>query len=211
MTAGERGPNKRGVKSRDEIIDAAARMMSQRGYDGTSISDIARESGQPNSSIYWHFNSKAGILAAVMERGATRFFADVEPTPVGADETPEEHLRRALAEIGEVFRAHPDFLRLFILLLLGEQEPEITEIVRRVRDQGRESLRAQISSAFAPWGSDVSETISERTIDFALAGFDGAFLAFHSGTPELHKKLMAQLADSLIALANQERARAAGH
>ena len=63
MPTTKKGPSKRllqGAKSRDEILDAAMRMMSVRGFDGTSVADIARESGLPNSSIYWHFNSKAG-------------------------------------------------------------------------------------------------------------------------------------------------------
>ena len=52
--------------------------MAARGYSGTSVSDIARESGLPASSIYWHFASKTGVLTAVMERGAARFFGDLE-------------------------------------------------------------------------------------------------------------------------------------
>lgn len=48
----------------------ASRLMATRGYDGTSISALAKSSGLPASSIYWHFGSKEGVLKAVMERGA---------------------------------------------------------------------------------------------------------------------------------------------
>lgn len=180
--------------------------MSVRGYDGTSVADIARESGLPNSSIYWHFSSKAGILAAVMERGAQRFFADVQPTAPLDDESPDRHLHRALDHIGDVFLAHPQFLRLFVLLLLSNESPEITQIVRRVRDQGRESLRRQIEAAFASWGEEVSATISDHVADFALAGFDGAFLASQADSPASYRQLMGQLADSVATLARQQRA-----
>lgn len=194
-----------GARSRDEILDAAERMMSARGFDGTSVADIARESGLPASSIYWHFNSKAGILAAVMERGAERFFRDVRPSPAEPGESPELHLHRSMREIGAVFVAHPEFLRLFMLLLLEAEGPEIIEIVTRVRRRGRQSLLDLLNATLTPWGP-VAQPVSERIVDFALAGFDGAFLALQAGSPTSHDTLMAQLAHSLVSLADRERA-----
>lgn len=196
-----------GERSRDEILDAASQLMARRGYEGTSVADIARESGLPNSSIYWHFQSKQGILAAVMERGAERFFGDVRPTPPEEGEEPEEHLRRSFDRIGKVFRAHPDFLRLFVLLLLSNEDEGVGDIVRRVRERGRASLRAQVAESLSPWGTQVATAVSERIADFALAGFDGAFLALQANSPTSHDTLLEQLADSLVALAARERDR----
>ena len=68
-----------GENSRELILDATERLMGTRGYAATSISDICKACGLPASSIYWHFGSKDGVLAAVMERGATRFFAAIPP------------------------------------------------------------------------------------------------------------------------------------
>jgi AcrR family transcriptional regulator len=73
-------PTKRqqqGEQSRELILDATERLMATRGYAATSISDIRNACGLPPSSIYWHFGSKEGVLAAVMERGADRFFAAI--------------------------------------------------------------------------------------------------------------------------------------
>lgn len=193
-----------GARSRVGILDAAERMMSSRGFDGTSVADLARESGLPVSSIYWHFNSKTGILAAVMERGAERFFADVRPAAARPNESPEEHLNRSMREVGAVFVAHPEFLRLFVLLLLGNQSPEIAEIVTRVRRRGRESLLELLTTTLAPWGP-VAGPVGERIVDFALAGFDGSFLAVQADSPTSHDTLMAQLARSLVTLADRER------
>jgi len=66
-----------GEQSRELILDATERLMATNGYAATSISDIRRACGLPPSSIYWHFGSKEGVLAAVMERGANRFFAAI--------------------------------------------------------------------------------------------------------------------------------------
>lgn len=196
-----------GERSRDEILDAASQLMARRGYEGTSVAEIARDSGLPNSSIYWHFQSKQGILAAVMERGADRFFDDVRPSPPEEGEEPEEHLRRSFERIGEVFRAHPDFLRLFVLLLLSNEDVGVGDIVSRVRERGRASLRAQVAESLSPWGAEVAMGVSERIADFALAGFDGAFLALQANSPTQHQTLLEQLAESLVALARLERDR----
>ncbi len=180
--------------------------MSARGYEGTSVSAIALESGLPNSSIYWHFDSKAGILAAVMERGAERFFEDVRPPAALPGETPEDFLGRALDRVGEVFVGHPEFLRLFVLLLLANESDDVREIVQRVRARGRLSLATLLATALLPWGEDVAAQVSERVVDFALAGFDGAFLALQAGSPATYDFLMSQLAVSVMELARRERA-----
>jgi AcrR family transcriptional regulator len=178
-------------------------MMSIRGFDGTSIADIARESGLPNSSIYWHFNSKLGILAAVMERGADRFFASVTTPEPDPGDTPEVYLRRTLRAAGAAFIEHPEFLRLFVLLLLSSNAPETTEIIERVRAHGRSNLHALITRAFTTIAPDRAGQVADDTADFALAGFDGAFLALQANPAVAHEHLMKHLANALSSLGRE--------
>ena len=98
-----------GAQSRELILDATERLMATRGYAATSISDIRKACGLPPSSIYWHFGSKEGVLAAVMERGADRFFAAI---PTG------DTVEKQLAQTARLQADHPDFLRLFYMLSL---------------------------------------------------------------------------------------------
>src|SRR5262245_60142528 len=70
----KRNGNSRGRRSREEILDVASRLMAERGYAGTSLSTLSASSGLPKSAIYHHFHSKAGLLSAVMARGARGFF-----------------------------------------------------------------------------------------------------------------------------------------
>jgi TetR/AcrR family transcriptional regulator, lmrAB and yxaGH operons repressor len=41
--------------TRDRLLDAASRLIQQRGYHGTSVSEILEESGAPKGSLYFHF------------------------------------------------------------------------------------------------------------------------------------------------------------
>lgn len=192
-----------GARSRDEILDAASRIMSARGFDGTSVADIARESGLPNSSIYWHFSSKAGILAAVMERGAQRFFADVAPPPRQPGEDPGDYLRRTLPGSGQAFAAHQDFWRLFVVLLISNDNAEVAEIIARVRQHGRDSLARHLAAAYDGHGEAAALRVTSAIADFALVGFDGIFLFMqaHPGAPT--EPLIDQLAESLAELGSR--------
>jgi AcrR family transcriptional regulator len=67
-----------GLESRRRILDGASSPMAERGFAGTSISEVSKRSGLPASSIYWHFTSKEGLLGAVVEEGAQGWFDELE-------------------------------------------------------------------------------------------------------------------------------------
>ncbi len=67
--------NRRGVKSRELVLDAAERVMAEHGFEAATLARVVAEAGIPMSSVYRYFGSKGGILLAVMERGGDRFFA----------------------------------------------------------------------------------------------------------------------------------------
>lgn len=161
-----------GEQSRELILDATERLMATRGYAATSISDIRKACGLPPSSIYWHFGSKEGVLAAVMERGAQRYFAAI---PAGVE------VERQLDAVVSQQSRHPDFLRLFLLLSLERSDDAaVAEVVRRVRDTAISRFREAIAQLIP---ADVPPQKAQRVIaelaSVAVAMSDGIFLAGH--------------------------------
>ncbi|MHC9295872.1 TetR/AcrR family transcriptional regulator [Mycobacterium sp. LTG2003] len=161
-----------GVSSREQILDATERLMATRGYAATSISDIRKACGLPASSIYWHFGSKDGVLAAVMERGADRFFAAI-PADGSIDEQ--------LSVLAALQSDHPEFLRfLYLLALERSDDPVVTEVVRRVRDTAISrfagAVRRLLPTGIAP---DRAERLTAELTAFAVAQSDGVFFARH--------------------------------
>lgn len=53
--------------TRRHLIEAAAQLFDERGYAGTSISDISSRSGRTSGSIYFHYASKEKLALAVVE------------------------------------------------------------------------------------------------------------------------------------------------
>ncbi|WP_411877901.1 TetR/AcrR family transcriptional regulator [Polaromonas sp. YR568] len=54
---------------RVELINAAARLFRQKGFDATSTRDIAAAVGMHSGSPFYHFKSKGALLYAVMDEG----------------------------------------------------------------------------------------------------------------------------------------------
>jgi AcrR family transcriptional regulator len=165
--------------SRQRILDAATRLMSERGYAGTSISMITRMSGLPASSTYWHFGSKEKLLGEVLEYAATSFMNSL-PRLDDVQGKPRERLHTVVREAVMRTRGEgPDFLRLLFMISLerGDGRGEVMEAIRRVRGQVfRRWRRAFIEIYGEPADADVEAFIARLTA-FALAATDGSFLA----------------------------------
>lgn len=63
--------------TRDQVLDASIRLFVERGYFGTSVHDIVRESGVSIGSIYHHFGDKEGIARAIYQAQTERMEAAI--------------------------------------------------------------------------------------------------------------------------------------
>src|SRR5689334_25212655 len=84
-----------GLKSRDSLLRAATRQFAERGFSATSIDDVCRDAGVVKSAVYWHFDSKEGLLAAVLEETATAWIDGIVAS-VQQTGDPRERLSRAM-------------------------------------------------------------------------------------------------------------------
>ncbi len=191
-------PNRRGVKSRELVLDAAERVMARHGYEAATVARVVEEAGIPMSSVYHYFGSKEGILLAVMERGAHRFFADL-PATEGRDRRPAAQLARVVSGAARTLERHPHFLRLLIVVAaqpLAAADGKVQAVVGRVRGQALARLRAEIALAF---GDEPHSPATDQLARFALAAFDGAFLACQADPGVTLERLLQPLAPSLAA------------
>jgi AcrR family transcriptional regulator len=52
-------------RTRADLLDAAARVIAAKGYEGASVGDIAAEAGYTKGALYGHFGSKEGVFLAL--------------------------------------------------------------------------------------------------------------------------------------------------
>lgn len=57
-------------KTPQKLLDVALDLFATNGFKGTSIRDIARETGMTISGIYYYFGNKEGLLYAILEKSA---------------------------------------------------------------------------------------------------------------------------------------------
>lgn len=76
--------NKYPEETINRILDVAARLFTQKGYDATSLQDIISESHLSKGAIYHHFASKEEIFSAIFQRVGrenTAILAEVRDDP----------------------------------------------------------------------------------------------------------------------------------
>lgn len=71
--ATEPGPRPR--RDLTHVIDVAIEVFTERGYDGTSIADLAQAAGLAKSSIYHHVRSKQELLELAVDRAMGNLLA----------------------------------------------------------------------------------------------------------------------------------------
>ena len=175
-----RRPNRKaqqGLESRRRILDAASSLMSERGFAGTSISEVSKRSGLPASSIYWHFESKEGLLGAVVEEGAQRWFDELEAQGAyGADERGILSARAA-----EALSERPEFLRLMFLIALERKEIDKASLaaIRRARKLALDRIRATVLRRLEAQGVANAAARADELSLLALCTADGAFIQDH--------------------------------
>ncbi|MBO4321198.1 MAG: TetR/AcrR family transcriptional regulator [Treponema sp.] len=70
---------------KNEILDAAEKLFSTKGFESTSMNDIQNEIGIARGTLYYHFKSKEEILDAIIERVTSRM--TVNAKAVAADKS----------------------------------------------------------------------------------------------------------------------------
>lgn len=88
---------------RQELMAAAAHLFNQRGYDATSMRDIAREAGMLAGSMYYHFSSKDDLIVATYEEGKRLISTAVVEAVDGVDDPWERLTQAAIAHMNTLF------------------------------------------------------------------------------------------------------------
>ena len=76
---------KKSDRTRQAVLDAAARLFARKGYAGTNLAEIAAEAGIQTGSLYYHFESKDELVGEVLRFGTAHS---------------HEHARSAVAALG---------------------------------------------------------------------------------------------------------------
>ena len=124
-----------GAATRADLIAAGRRLFGRRGFDGASIRAITKAAGANLGAVTYHFGSKRGLYAAVLEEGLRPMAARVYAAAT-SDGTALERMLRIVEAYSQHFETHPDLPHLLLQeVAAGKQPPGVVlEILRGVRE-----------------------------------------------------------------------------
>jgi AcrR family transcriptional regulator len=127
-----------GRVTRERILTAAERLFAKRGFDRTSMPDIAKSSGITAGAIYKHFESKDDLFFEVVRRAveAAAVSSMDLPEAVAAYTSRESTLLRGLAvEIHHASAAHPR-VRAMLRHSIDDRIDQLRVAIQEARRQG---------------------------------------------------------------------------
>jgi TetR/AcrR family transcriptional regulator, cholesterol catabolism regulator len=184
------------VDSRQEILRTAARLFQQRGYDATSMNDVAAALKLSKGGLYHHFQSKDEILFEIMNH-AMEITQERVLNPVRGIADPEERLRALIRLHMEVVLSPRDRE---ITVMLHENHPLPPALRRRINGRKKEyvhfleNLIAEIHKARRSSGK-----VSPRAAAFALLGMINWIYQWHKPEGELQvRNLIPQFTELIF-------------
>ncbi len=102
---------RKGERSRMRILDAAARLLSCRGYAATTLTDIAAAAEMQAGSLYYHFDSKDEIVTEVLRVGIDHACEAIDAAleALGPDANGSERLAEAFVAYVNCIVAESNF------------------------------------------------------------------------------------------------------
>lgn len=114
--------------NRERILDCAARLFRERGFEGVGVDAVMREAGLTHGGFYGHFANKEDLIAQACRRAVAEFLQHWRPKGVGAlveSYLSEKHLLNPgkgclLASLGSDLGRQPERVQVAIRPALWE-------------------------------------------------------------------------------------------
>jgi AcrR family transcriptional regulator len=119
----------RSEAKRQDILEAATRLFTEQGYDGTSVDDIAAAAGVSKQTVYSHFGNKERLFGVAVSEKVRD--SGVDPEGIDPTEPPEVLLPRIARQFVGLVKS-PESLRVYAICVNStDSHPRISELFYR--------------------------------------------------------------------------------
>jgi AcrR family transcriptional regulator len=187
----DHAPPRRGTHTVESLLDAAVEVFNDRGYDGTSMEDLARAAGITKSSIYHHVRGKEALLGMALDAALAGLFAALDE-PASLEGPARSRLEHVLRRSVEVLDA--ELPNVTLLLRVRGNTPTEQAALERRREFDR---RVSDLVAQAVEEGDVRGDLDPALVTRLLFGTVNSLVDWYR--PD-HGASAAQVADALVTL-----------
>jgi AcrR family transcriptional regulator len=145
--------NPTGMLRRQRLIWAAARVLDERGYEGTTLREVCAAAGILPGSLYYHFKSKEEIFIRLHAEGFQQLY-DAVDRAVAREIDPWRRLEAACAAHLTLLVGAPDRSLVTGTSLFHTAPPGLQRRLNRDRHAYEERYRAMIAALPLPEGID---------------------------------------------------------
>lgn len=184
---------------RDDLLAAAVRVFSEKGYAAASVQEVAEAAGMRKPSAYKHIASKEDLLFAILDRAHVQTVSLMEAVSV-LDAAPLERLREYLRRHVLWYLHDVELLNVFFREWRSVTTPERRALVfgrRRGYDRFMRDLIGQCQAA-----GDADPALDVKYASFYVLGAVNAtpewFVRADGETPEAIASHTADLAAGMI-------------
>ena len=180
---------------RVELSEAALPLVIERGFETTTMEDLATAAGVSRRTFFRYFSSKEDVVFAFLDQWAARLAADIVAQPAG--ENPVGAVQQSFRKLTAAYRDRA----LVLVRLVGE-----TPALRQQERINREHLRSAVVNALAiRLGLDAKHDMRPQILaTIAFAPLDAAMLYWFGSRS---REEIGDLLDEALAAFNRERDR----
>ncbi|MBV9100930.1 MAG: TetR family transcriptional regulator [Candidatus Dormibacteraeota bacterium] len=177
---------------RDQVVDAAVKLFTERGYEGTSMADIAAALGVHKSSIYHHIAGKEQLLDDAVKRALNALHGMLaEPDAVSG---------RAIDRLRYVVRRTVDIMvrqlaEVTVLLRVRGNTPTERWALSRRRDFDR-AVQRLVAEAIAD--GDLRSDIDAALVTRLIFGMSNSVIEWYQPGGRLSGHDVAAAIDAII-------------
>ena len=169
---------------RNLVLDHAEELFAMKGFDGTTVSDIAQASELAKGSLYQLFQSKEEIIAAIIGRKLDQIRSEIDEI-LSQPVSPTEKIRAIIASKLRVVGENWKFARIFFHELHGFHWCVETPLMEIYRKEIGELLK-RLEEVFKE-GQQLGEfrnDVSSATLLAAMGGFSNGVIFIWFQNPE---------------------------
>jgi AcrR family transcriptional regulator len=155
---------------RELILDAALEVFARRGFNGSSIDEIAQAASVSKALIYEHFPSKRDLHVSLLERHVQEIFERLAESAATSDPG-EIRLRAGVDAFLEFVETRRDAFR---MLFRDAVEPAVAEIVASVQRQAAAAVAGLIATEPRTPMPEVDPERDRQAIDMIGQQLSGA-------------------------------------
>jgi AcrR family transcriptional regulator len=179
---------------RARIEEAGLEAFASRGYEGTSVGEIAGAAGVTRTVLYDHFPSKKALYLRLLERESAQLLDHVA-TRILAEGFQEERMRKTIDAYLSFVESHP--LAWQMLSREGAGDPEIATAEDTMRARSAQAVRSLLSADLLAAGVDPASERAEVLIELAGSAVEGIARWAHDH-PAVPRELLVEVAMELL-------------